>query len=94
MAQTLNTPIVITNTANTVQITRIDNNVEEGYLGIQYMTILEDGTPYQRGTVRVDGIDAVKALYAETDTVMATGKTFEEASAEILYGKVLAQLGA
>jgi len=94
MATLLNTPIVITNTANTVQITRIDNNVEEGYLAVEYMTILEDGTPFQRGNVRVEGYDAVKALYAETDTLMATGKTFEETSAEILYAKVLAHLGS
>lgn len=88
----LTTPIVITNTANSVQITGLYNKIEEGCVEIHYMTLLADGTPYQRGDVRIDGYDAVKALYAETDTVMATGLTFEQASAQILYAKVLAAL--
>jgi len=93
MAIILANPVVVTNTATTVQITKIDNNIEHEYLQIEYIILLDDGTPYQRSTVKIEGYDAVKALYAETDVVMGTGKTFEEASTAILYAKVLAQLG-
>jgi len=94
MAQTLSIPITVTNTANTVQITGFVNNIEEERCEIHYMTILEDGAPYKRGNVLIKGYDAVKALYAEQDAATADGKDFETASAEILYAKVLAQLGA
>ena len=93
MATTLTTPIVITNTANTVQITGILNKVEEERLEIEYIIILEDDTPYKRDRVSIIGKDNVKAIYAETDTIIATGKTFEEASTELLYGKVLEHIG-
>ncbi len=89
---TLTTPIIITSTATTVQITRIDNNIEEGYILVEYLTSLEDSSPYQRGNIKISGYTDIKALYAETDAVMATGKTFEVARAEILYAKVLANL--
>lgn len=93
MSAIFGTPVITTNTVTTVQITRIDNNIEGEYVNVEYVTLLEDGTPYQRGSVKVRGYDDIKVLYAETDTVMATGKTFEEASAEILYNKVLVHLG-
>ena len=92
MATTLNTPIVVTNTATTVQITALVNNVEEERVEIHYMTKLEDGTPYQRGNIQINGKEDVKAMYAELDALISTGKTFEAASGELLYSKVLAKL--
>jgi hypothetical protein len=104
MATILNTPQVITNTVNTVQITGLVNNVEEGRIEIHYMTLLEDGTPYQRGNIilaevirNADGtVDTtpISNAYAQIDAKIATGLTFEQASAEILYAKVLEHLGA
>ena len=93
MATLLSTPQVITNTVNTVQVTGLVNNVEEGRIEIHYMTLLEDGTPYQRGMVILaEGYDAVKAASANIDAKIATGMTFEQASTEILYAKVIEQL--
>jgi len=92
MSTVLNNPLVETKTIDKVQITRIDNNIEEGYIEISYLTLYDNNTPAQRGIVGVKGYDAVKALYTETDILIATGKTFEEASTEILYAKVVAQL--
>jgi hypothetical protein len=92
MATTLTTPIIETKTANTVQITGLYNKIEEESLEIHYITLLEDGTPYKRDLVVFKGYDTVKALYAELDVIIATGKTFEEASTELLYSKALYQL--
>ena len=92
MAIVLPTPTTETLVATNVQITGVVNNIEEGRFEIHYMILLEDGTPYKRGQVVINGYDDVKALYAEQDAAMATGKTFEVASAEILYNKVLASL--
>jgi len=89
MAQDLNTPIVETTTATTIQITGFVNNIEEERCEIHYMILLEDGAPYKRGNLVVSGHDEAKALYAEYDTVMAEGKNFETASTEILYRRVL-----
>lgn len=94
MALILGTPIAVTNTQTSVQITGLVNNLERGNIEVHYMTLLEDGTPYQRGMTTYDGYDEVKNVYAEIDAVIATGKTFEEASTEILYTKVIAHLGA
>jgi acylphosphatase len=94
MALDLGTPQVITNTVNKVQVTGLVNNVEEGRIEIHYMTLLEDGTPYQRGQVILaEGFEAIKQSYADIDAKIAEGKTFEQASAEILYAKVLDTLG-
>ena len=91
---TLSTPIVVTTTATTVQITGFVNNIEQGNCEIQYMIMLEDGTPSKRDRVPISGYEAVKALYSETDAIIATGLTFEEASAKILYEKVLAKINS
>lgn len=92
MAFLLDTPQTITQTLNRFSITKLENDIEDKNINIEYMIYLEDGTPYKRGRVMIEGYDAVKALYSQIDTVMATGKTFEEASSEILYNKVLETL--
>ena len=92
MAQALTTPVQETKVVTTVQLTAIVNNVEEGRLEVHYITLLEDGEPYQRGNVAVEGKEAVQAVYAEIDTIMSSGKTFEEASKELFYSKVTASI--
>ena len=93
MGTLLNSSITTVTTVETVQITRIDNNIEGGYIATEYLLILDNGEQYQRGAFRIEGYEAVKALYAETDIVMATGLTFEEASSKILYDKLQIHLG-
>ena len=88
----LTTPIQTTTIATNVAVTGFYNKVEEEMMEIHYMTYTEDGTPYQRGNVTINGYTDCKAMYAELDALIATGKTFEEASSELLFSKVLAQL--
>ena len=92
MAATLLTPITHSTTATTVQITSVINSIEESRFEIRYIVLLDDNTPFKRGSVVISGYDGVKALYAEQDAAMAEGKSFEEASTMILYDKVLAAI--
>jgi hypothetical protein len=92
MATELTQPITETKVVNTVQVTGFVNNKEEERCEVHYMTFTNDGQPYQRGVVTIDGKDEVKALYAEVDAKLAEGKNFETASAEILYSKVVSIL--
>jgi len=93
MATTLTQPITETKVVNTVQVTGFVNNKEEERCEIHYITFTNDGQPYQRGVVTIQGKDEVKALYAEMDTELAKGNGFESASATLLYNKVLSILG-
>ena len=89
MGLILGTPMEIVNTVDEVRITSILNNVETEYVVIHYKLIIGGVVPVGTQVVAIQGKEAIKALYAEQDAVMATGKTFEEASREILYNKVL-----
>jgi len=87
--KTLETAITITNTATTVEITEVINSVENSSLTICYLIRLEDGTPYKRGRVLVDGKIDILAMYAEIDSETALGLKFQVASSKVLYARVL-----
>lgn len=84
--------IAVNNVVNRFSITRLENNIEKGYIEITYRLYYSDMTPYKSSRIYLDGYDAVKALYTEIDAKIATGLTFEQASSEILYAKVLTEL--
>ena len=88
MPLTLSTPETETKTVNTIVITDFNNSLERTVLEICYIKLLEDGTPFQRGSVTFNTVEEIQALYAELDVIIATGKTFEEASKELLYSKI------
>ena len=88
MPLVLDTPESMTNTVSTVAITSVVNDLENQRLDVNYIKLLEDGTPFQRAVYSVSGHEDVQALYAELDVLIATGKTFEEASRELLYSKI------
>lgn len=89
-AATLETPKAITNTVTSVKVTGVVNDTERGAIDIHFMTLLEDGTPYQRGNVQITGHDAIKDVYAEIDAKLSTGLTFEESSRQVLYNRAIA----
>ena len=86
MPLTLTTPTEVVTTTTELRITKFENNIEEAYITIDYISILDGGTEGNRGSTRVDGVVAIKDMYTTMDTAIATGKTFEEASKEVLYG--------
>jgi len=86
------TPKTEVKVVTTVQVTGFVNNREEERVEIHYITLLEDGMPYQRGNVVVGGKEAIQALYAEMDAEIAKGLGFEDASRNILYAKVVSEL--
>jgi acylphosphatase len=83
----LNAPIIETTTANQVQLTGFVDNREEGRVEIHYMTLLEDGTPYKRDTLVIEG-DDIAAFYNEI------GVDFDAEVKEALYAKVLNAIAA
>lgn len=89
-AATLETPKAITNTVTSVKVTGVVNDTERGVIDIHFMTLLEDGTPYQRGNVQITGHDEIKDVYAEIDAKLSTGLTFEESSRQVLYNRAIA----
>jgi len=82
----LNTPIVETNTAKTVQLTGFVDNREEGRVEIHYIILLEDGTPFKRNVLQFSG-DEIAEFYA------GIGVDFEGQVKDALYAKLLTQLG-
>jgi uncharacterized protein YydD (DUF2326 family) len=82
----LNTPIIETNTAKTVQLTGFVDNREEGRVEIHYMILLEDGTPFKRNTLTFEGDDI-------TDFYAGIGVDFEGQVKDALYAKLLGDLG-
>ena len=87
--KTLTTPIVDTLEVTTVKLTGFVNNREEFRCDIHYMTSLSDGTPYQRGTLTIDGTEAYDAFAAEMDAELAGGLGYEKTLSDNLYAKVL-----
>ena len=83
----LNAPIIETTTVNQVQLTGFVDNREEGRVEIDYMTLLEDGTPYKRDTLVIQG-DDIAAFYTEI------GVDFDAEVKEALYTKVLGSIAA
>jgi len=82
----LTTTIVETNTADQVQLTGFVDNREEGRVEIHYMILLEDGTPFKRNVLTLEG-DDVASFYTEI------GVDFDAEVKEALYTKVLGSLG-
>jgi len=82
----LTTTIVETNTANQVQLTGFVDNREEGRVEIHYMILLEDGTPFKRNVLTIEG-DDIAAFYTDI------GVDFDAQVKEALYAKVVGNLG-
>lgn len=84
----LDTPKVETKTVTTFVITNIENNVVGKTFTVRYDGLAADDTLVERGTWSLKGTEEVQAFYLELDIIIATGKTFEEASKELLYSKI------
>lgn len=64
--QKLDNNITHTNIVTDVEITGVVINYEQGFTEVHYITFLEDGTPFQRGTVKGEDTDIFNpaSLYA------------------------------
>lgn len=88
----LPTPKVITQTVTDVIITGVNHNFEDGTLEVNYMTLLDDGTPYQRGTNRLDNELDIADMYATINTAVAEGSTVRQAIDAIVTDQVIASI--
>lgn len=94
MAFTLEAPVVVTHKQTSFVVTGIVNNVEEKFVDVHFMTLLEDGSPFQRGVCRIaEGYEQAKALYADLDSRIAAGASFEDASTAICEERLKAVIG-
>lgn len=93
MAVALNTQVVETKVVASVQITGFSINYENLEMKSEYMTLLEDGTPFQRGSATSTDATRISALMDEIEAKVLAGTTMEVASSEVAYSFVLEHLG-
>ena len=92
MAIALNETITETKVVSQVQITGFSINYENLELKSDYMTLLEDGTPHQRGSATTRDATEISTLMNNIElAVRDDGKTLDEASAEVAYAFVLSK---
>lgn len=84
----LDIPETETKVVTSIVITKITNSPEEEKFDCEYIKFLEDGTKSDRGHWSLVGKVAIQLFYTELDVIIATGKTFEVASKELLYSKI------
>ena len=92
MAIALTTPIEEVKRVTQVQITGFRMNYENPEMVSEYMTLLEDGTPYQRGTASTIDLAEIESFMNQVEQLIIGGKDLDTASAEIAYGFVLSKL--
>ena len=70
MAQNLTTPVLKTKTIFSVEITKITVDYKRNKTTTEYLTFLEDGTPYVRGTIVDDDTNLLNnaSVYARVIT--------------------------
>ncbi len=69
-------------------VASFENSVIHEKITIRYKTIFADGSTGRGELISIKGKEAIQALYAEMDSAIASGKSFENASKEILYSKL------
>jgi len=92
MAELLQTPITQTQVVDKVQITKFIADYENLDMTVEYMTLLSDGTPYQRGQINIIDDVEMQKVYAETEALIAAGDNLQTASAKVAYARVLASV--
>lgn len=73
-----------------LQIQRYTNSLAESVVIVQFDVLYDDNTVKECGYLRINGYDDIKALYAEMDVAIGNGLSFEEASKQVLYSRVVA----
>jgi len=84
----LNTQEVETNVVTQIQITEIINNPGREKFVVRYNKLSEDGEVLERSFFKLTDKTEIQAMYTELDTILAQGKSFEDASKELLYSKI------
>ena len=93
MAEQLAVSVVETKTVSQVQITGFNINYEDTSMEVQYMTLLDDNTPHQRGSIRINEAEEKAQVYTDVESLISDGDSLEVAAGKVAYGKVMAELG-
>lgn len=81
-------PKTTTSIISSIMITEIINSPAREMVIIKYNNILSSGEVSSSEVLKITGKQAVQELYNELDVLLSRGRGFEEASKELLYGKI------
>lgn len=81
-------PKTTTSIISSIMITEIINSPAREMVIIKYNNILSSGEVASSEVLKITGKQAVQELYNELDVLLSRGRGFEEASKELLYGKI------
>ena len=89
------TPITVSQTVASVQITGFSIDYENLSMTSSYMTLLEDGTPYQRSQATTSDPLEIQGFMDEVEALIRADITvnMDAAAAQVAYGFVLSKLG-
>ena len=95
MAVAIPTPIVETKTVAQVQITGFRMNYENLEMVSEYMLLLDDGTPYQRGSASTTDPVEIQGFYDEVEALIRAdvNMDMDTATGQVAYAFVLGKLG-
>lgn len=77
-----------TKTVTSYKVIEFRNSIAREMITITYVKAFDDDTYSPPLLKEISGAESIRELYALMDAEIATGKTFEEASKQVLYGKL------
>ena len=94
MPLNLANPVVQTQTINKIEITGQYFDMENGRVTLEYITFLDDGTPYQRDSITVEGQEMLDGFQSVNDKVTAqTTIDVHAAIKEFNFETIIAKTG-
>lgn len=74
--------------ASTIKITQIINDALSANLMLRYDEMDDAGNILANKTLQIKGIEEIRILYADIETEIRNGSTFEVASKKVLYAQI------
>lgn len=74
--------------ASTIKITQIINDALGANLMLRYDEMDDAGNILANKTLQIKGIEEIRILYADIETEIRNGSTFEVASKKVLYAQI------
>lgn len=74
--------------ASTIKITQIINDALSANLMLRYDEMDDAGNILANKTLQIKGIEEIRVLYADIETEIRNGSTFEVASKKVLYAQI------
>ena len=92
MAELLTTPIIETNTINSVQIIKYSIDYKNSVMTWEYVTLLANGASHEHGYLRITDATEIAQVYSDTEALIIAGDSLDLASSKVAYAKVLSKV--